>query len=66
MAKLYVFYQGQKDTQFQGQMFYLSYDGNTWSGIQNVAPSGQPIGMSYAPSPVVWNGGLLQVFHQGA
>lgn len=65
MAMLYVFYQGQPGSSVGGQMFYQAFDGNTWYGIQHVAPSGQPVGMSYAPSPVVWNGGLLQVFHQG-
>ena len=70
MAMLYVFFQGQPsfDSPTWGQMFYQRFDGNTntWYGIQHVAPSGQPVGMSNAPSPVVWNGGLLQVFHQGA
>lgn len=65
MAMIYVFYQGQEGTPDDGQMFYQRFDGETWYGIQRVEPSGQPIGMSYAPSPVVWNGGLLQVFHQG-
>ena len=65
MAMLYVFYQGQQKSVDDGQMFYQRFDGETWYGIQRVEPSGQPIGMSYAPSPVVWNGGLLQVFHQG-
>jgi hypothetical protein len=65
MAMLYVFYQGQQGSPVDGQMFCQRFDGTTWYGIQGVAPSGQPIGMSYAPSPVVWNGGLLQVFHQG-
>jgi hypothetical protein len=66
MAMLYVFYQGQQGSSVDGEMFYQRFDGNnTWYGIQHVAPSGQPVGMSCAPSPVVWNGGLLQVFHQG-
>ena len=65
MAMLYVFFQGQQGSSDDGQMFYQRFDGNTWYGIQHVAPSGQPVGMSYAPSPVVWNNGLLQVFHQG-
>ena len=67
MAMLYVFFQGQPsfDSPTWGQMFYQRFDGNTWYGIQHVAPSGQPVGMSCAPSPVVWNNGLLQVFHQG-
>ena len=70
MAMLYVFFQGQPsfDSPTWGQMFYQRFDGNTntWYGIQHVAPSGQPVGMSCAPSPVVWNNGLLQVFHQGS
>jgi hypothetical protein len=65
MAMLYVFYQGQLGSSNDGQLFYQAFDGNTWYGIQHVAPSGQPVGMSSAPSPVVWNGGLLQVLHQG-
>src|SRR5271169_2586529 len=65
MAMLYVFFQGQQGSSVDGQMFYQRFDGETWYGIQQVAPSGQKVGMSYAPSPVVWNGGLLQVFHQG-
>jgi hypothetical protein len=65
MAMLYVFFQGQQGSSDEGQMFYQRFDGNSWYGIQHVAPSGQPVAMSYAPSPVVWNNGLLQVFHQG-
>jgi len=65
MAMLYVFYQTHEVLLNEGQMFYQRFDGNSWYGIQHVAPSGQPVGMSCAPSPVVWNGGLLQVFHQG-
>ena len=64
MALLYVFFQGQQGSPNEGQMFYQRFDGNSWYGIQHVAPSGQPVGMSYTPSPVVWNG-LLQVLHQG-
>jgi hypothetical protein len=55
---LYVFHQGQKEN---GQLWYFTYDGTTWTADQQI----QHVGMSESPSAVAWKGGIA-VFHQGS
>ena len=64
MARLYLFYQGVGgflDRGGSGRLWYQSFDGTNWYGEVEVPP----VGMSGAPSPVIWNG-RTHVFHQGA
>jgi hypothetical protein len=56
-GKLYVFHQGESN---DGQLWYTTFDGTTWSGDTKV-PN---VGMSAAPSAVAYNG-QIYVFHQG-
>jgi hypothetical protein len=45
-SKLYVFHQGYHDN---GELWYCTYDGSTWSGDQQVSN----VGMSDSPSAVL-------------
>jgi hypothetical protein len=63
MPNLYLFYQGSDASGggLGGSLWYQAFDGTNWLGVRQV-PN---VGLSCAPSPVVFNG-VLQVLFQGA